>query len=87
VRHPISRKYQFLTADYGVGSPNRRQDIAEVEGIMRLAGFIFRDSLTLDPTLKFQGHAIKLRSESFYCRIFADNFTNLPAVQSYLCGN
>jgi hypothetical protein len=27
----------------GVGSPNRRQDIAEVEGIMRLAGFIFRD--------------------------------------------
>ena len=36
-------------------------------------------------THKFLRHAIELRSEFFHCCVFADNFTGLSTVQSYLC--
>ena len=32
-------------------------------------------------------HTIQLRGEFFHCCIFADNFTSLSTVQSYLCGD
>jgi hypothetical protein len=31
--------------------------------------------------------SIELRSEFFHCSIFADSFTSLSTVQSYLCGD
>src|SRR6202035_4447160 len=32
-------------------------------------------------------HVIQLRGEFFHCGIFADNFTSLSTVQSYLCSD
>ena len=61
---------------------NRRWVASKMSAIARPSGFISRDQFSLD--LRRNS---KVTSEFFHCCIFADNFTSLSTVQSYLCGD
>src|ERR1700722_10619887 len=79
IQSPRSAHWRIGATENGSAGNGQRQISLHVR--RQTVGF------SLDPTQTFLRHAIELRSEFFHCCIFADNFTSLSTVQSYLCGN